>query len=75
MLRKALKALSVICAGTALMTTAPANAVFYIMYFDGANIVGAEGWDDAGNYCGLWGYRTGIINTYQSPPGLGIGCP
>ena len=40
-----------------------------------ANIVGAEAWDDAGNYCGLWGYRTGIINTYQSPPGLGIGCP
>jgi hypothetical protein len=75
MLRKTLRSLSIICAGAAMMVTAPAHAVTYIQYFDGSVIVGAEAWDDNGNYCGLWGYRTGIYNVYQSPPGLGIGCP
>lgn len=75
MIRKAVKSLAILCAGTAMMAAVPAHAVTYIQYFDGTEIVGAEAWDDAGNYCGLWGYRTGSYNVYQSPPGLGIGCP
>ncbi len=75
MLGKTLRSLSILFAGAAMMAAVPAQAVTYIIYFNGTEIVGTEAWDDSGVYCGLWGYRTGSYNVYQSPPGSGIGCP